>query len=393
MIIHIDMDAFYASVEELDRPELRGKPVVVGGATAARGVVAAANYVARKSGVHSAMPMSRALRLCPRLIRLPVRMTRYVELSHQIRAIFGRYTPDIEPLSLDEAFLDVQGSERLHGTAEQIARRIQQEIKAELGLVASVGVAVNKFIAKIASDLDKPNGFVVVPPERSQAFLDPLPVSRLWGVGKATHKVFERLGVQTIAQVRQLPEAVMLDYFGKHGQQLWRLAQGKDERRVVPERQAKSISHETTFARDIRDQQALRACLMDLTEQVASRLRHAGLQGRTVQLKLRFADFKTLSRSVTLDKPTQTTEVLWRAVSKLFAQCKLPQAVRLLGMGVSNLLHEDEDEHVQEQAELFATIATSDPRQKQLDELADTINNRFGKSTLHRASSTRRTPH
>lgn len=388
MIIHIDMDAFFASVEELDQPELSGKPVVVGGAAEARGVVAAANYVARQSGVYSAMPMSRALRLCPLLVRLPVRMARYIEISQQIRAIFTRYTPIIEPLSLDEAYLDVQGSERLYGSAEQIARRIQQEIKTELRLVASVGVAANKFIAKIASDFDKPNGFVVVPVEQSQAFLDPLPVSRLWGVGKATHKVFERLGVQTIAQVRQLPEAMMQDYFGKHGQQLWQLAQARDERRVVPERQAKSISHETTFAQDIDDQQALRACLLDLTEQVASRLRHAGLQGRTVQLKLRFADFKTLTRSVTLPQPSQTTEVLWQAAVGLFSQCRLSQAVRLLGMGVSNLLHEGEQ--MQEQAELFATIAITDPKQQQLDELADTINNRFGKSTLHRGSSTRR---
>ncbi len=385
MIIHIDMDAFFASVEELDQPELRGKPIIVGGAAESRGVVAAANYVARKQGIHSAMPTSRALRLCPQAIRLPVRMARYIEISHQIRAIFGRYTPIIEPLSLDEAFLDVRGSERLYGSAEQIARRIKLEIKTELGLTASVGLGVNKFIAKIASDLDKPDGFVLVPREQTQSFLDPLPVSRLWGVGKATHQIFDRLGVQTMAQVRQLPVAVMQDYFGNHGQQLWQLAQGIDERRVVPERQAKSISHETTFAQDISNRQALLACLMDLTEQVSSRLRHAEMLGRTVQLKLRFADFKSITRSVTLDKPTQTTEVLWQAVSKLFEQCTLSQAVRLIGMGVSNLHHETE--RVQEQAELFATI---DSRQQALDELADKINNRFGKSTLHRASSTRR---
>ena len=224
-----------------------------------------------------------------------------------------------------------------------------------------------------------------LPREQTQSFLDPLPVSRLWGVGKATHQIFDRLGVQTMAQVRQLPVAVMQDYFGNHGQQLWQLAQGIDERRVVPERQAKSISHETTFAQDISNRQALLACLMDLTEQVSSRLRHAEMLGRTVQLKLRFADFKSITRSVTLDKPTQTTEVLWQAVSKLFEQCTLSQAVRLIGMGVSNLHHETE--RVQEQAELFATI---DSRQQALDELADKINNRFGKSTLHRASSTRR---
>lgn len=379
------MDAFYASVEVLDRPELGGEPVIVGGAPEARGVVSAANYAARRFGVHSAMPMSRALRLCPGAVRLPVRMGRYVAISRQIHAIFARYTPVIEPLSLDEAFLDVAGSERLYGTPEQIARRIKQEIGDELGLVASVGVAANKFIAKIASDIDKPDGFRLVTPDRSQAFLDPLPVSRLWGVGKATHQVFERLGVQTIEQVRRLPVAVMQDHFGKHGVHLWQLAQGIDARRVVSERQAKSISNETTFAHDITDPTALHASLMELTEQVAGRLRHAGLLGRTVQLKLRYADFKTLSRSMTLEKPTQTTEVLWRTVSKLFGQCRLTQAVRLLGVGVGNL--QREDERLQEQTELFNSI---DPRQQQLDDLADTINNRFGKATLHRASSTKR---
>ena len=386
MIIHIDMDAFYASVEELDRPELRGQPIIVGGAAEARGVVSAANYIARQSGVHSAMPMSRAMRLCPKAIRLPVRMTRYIELSGQIRAIFGRYTPLIEPLSLDEAFLDVAASERLYGSAEQIARRIKQEIKTELGLVASVGLGPNKFIAKIASDLDKPDGFVRVLASEVQAFLDPLPVSRLWGVGKATHQIFERLGVRTIKQVRQLPEAVMLDHFGEHGRQLWRLAQGIDARSVVPERQAKSISHETTFAQDISERRSLRACLLEQTEQVASRLRHAGLLGRTVQLKLRYADFKTLSRSITLEKPTQTTEVLWQNVSQLFEQIKLSQPLRLIGMGVSNLC--PEQAAVAGQVDLFTRI---DPRQEKLDKLADTINNRFGKATLHRASSTRRT--
>ena len=386
MLIHIDMDAFYASVEELDQPALRGRAVIVGGSPEARGVVSAANYIARRFGVHSAMPMSRALRLCPQAVRLPVRMDRYVVVSRQIQAIFARYTPLIEPLSLDEAFLDVAGSERLYGSPEQIAHRIKQAIKDELGLVASVGVAANKFVAKIASDIDKPDGFKVVPAAQTQVFLDPLPVSRLWGVGKATHQVFARLGVQTIGQVRQLPEAVMQDYFGKHGLHLWQLSQGIDARRVVSERQAKSISNETTFAQDISDPNALHACLMELTEQVASRLRHAELLGRTVHLKLRFADFKTLSRSLSLEKPTQTTEVLWQTVLRLFSQCQLVQPVRLLGMGVSNL--GTENQRLQEQVELFTSI---DPRQQQLDELADTINNRFGKATLHRATSTRRT--
>ncbi|MDH5443952.1 MAG: DNA polymerase IV [Gammaproteobacteria bacterium] len=385
MIIHIDMDAFYASVEEKDQPELKGRPVIVGGSPRGRGVVSAANYIARQFGVHSAMPMSRAVRICPQAVCISPRMSRYVEVSHQIHEIFSRYTPEIEPLSLDEAFLDVAGSRRLYGSPEQIGQRIKQEIQTELGLVASVGIAASKFIAKIASDIDKPDGFKVVAADESQVFLDPLPVSRLWGVGKATHQVFERLGVQTIKQVRQLPEAVMVDHFGKHGTHLWRLAQGIDDRSVVTERQAKSISNETTFAHDIHDTNALHSVLMELTEQVAGRLRHAGLRGRTVNFKLRFADFKTLSRSFTLEKPTQTTEVLWQTANRLFEQCNLVQSVRLIGMGVSNLV--GEEDIVEEQTDLFATI---DPRQEQLDELADSINNRFGKKALHRASSTKR---
>lgn len=288
MILHCDMDAFYASVEERDRPELVGKPVIVGGTPEKRGVVSAANYVARRYGVHSAMPAVTAHRLCPQGIYLPPRIDYYAEVSAQIRAIFERFTPLVEPLSLDEAFLDVTGSEHLFGPAVEIGRKIKQAIRQEIRLVVSAGVAPNKFLAKIASDLKKPDALVVVEPDKVQEFLDPLPVERLWGVGKQSSKVFQRLGIHTVGQLRQWPLDVLQARFGTSGEHLWKLAHGRDDRPVVREREAKSISHETTFEHDIADLEVLRAWLVDLTEQVGCRLRRHGLRGRTVQLKVRF---------------------------------------------------------------------------------------------------------
>jgi len=276
MIIHADMDAFYASIEERDRPELVGKPVIVGGSPEKRGVVSAANYVARKYGVHSAMPAVTARRLCPYGIYLSPRIDYYAEVSRQIRDIFERFTPLVEPLSLDEAFLDVTGSEGLFGPAVEIGRQIKQAIREELRLVASVGVAPNKFLAKIASDLKKPDALVVVEPDKVPEFLDPLPVERLWGVGRESSKVFQRLGIRTIGQLRQCPLDMLQARFGSSGEHLWELAHGRDERPVVPEREAQSISNETTFEHDIADMDVLRAWLVDLTEQVGCRLRRHG---------------------------------------------------------------------------------------------------------------------
>jgi len=385
MILHVDMDAFYASIEERDRPELIGKPVMVGGSPERRGVVAAANYKAREFGIHSAMPSVTARRLCPHGIFLPGRIDYYAEISQQIRGIFERFTPLVEPLALDEAFLDVTGSERLFGSAVQIGREIKQVIREEVRLVASVGVAPNKFLAKIASDLKKPDGFVVVEPGHVQEFLDPLPVERLWGVGRQGSKVFQRLGIRTISQLRQWPLNVLQSRLGTSGEHLWQLAHGIDERPVEPEREAKSISHETTFERDIDDAEVLRAWLLDLTEQVGWRLRHHQLRGRTVNLKVRFADFSTITRSQTLPEPTNVTQELWEAADKMFCQ-RLPAGhlpVRLLGMGVSGI---DETGLVQ------GLLFDQEERQKQtrLDTVADQAKDRFGSSALRRASSLER---
>lgn len=380
MILHCDMDAFYASVEERERPELVGQPVIVGGEK--RGVVSAANYVARKYGIHSAMPSATAHRLCPHGIFLPPRIGYYAEVSHQIREIFERFTPLVEPLSLDEAFLDVTGSEPLFGSAAEIGQKIKQAVRQELHLVVSVGVAPNKFLGKIASDAGKPDGFVVIEQGQEQEFLDQLPVERLWGVGKQGSKVFERLGIRTIGQLRQWPIDTLVSRFGSQGEYLWQLAHGIDDRAVVPEREAKSISHETTFEEDISDMEVLRAWLLDLTEQVGWRLRRNGLRGRTVQLKVRFADFSTITRSQTLPEPTHITDELWQAASELVSQ-RLPSGhlpVRLIGMGVSGF-----DESGFRQGLLFE----QEQRRKQanLDAVTDKIRARFGNSAVRRGAS------
>jgi DNA polymerase-4 len=380
MILHVDMDAFYASVEERDDSRLIGHPVVVGGTAEGRGVVAAANYVARTFGIHSAMPAITAVRLCPQAIFLPPRMGYYAEISSQIRAIFERFTPLVEPLSLDEAFLDVTGSQQLFGTPAEIGRRIKQQIMSEVRLVASVGVAPNKFLAKIASDLQKPDGFVVVDTTQIQSFLDPLPVGRIWGVGKVTGKAFDRIGIRTIGQLSRLPLATLVELFGASGEHYWQLAHGIDARPVVPDRDAKSISHENTFAKDIDDFELLRAWLLEMTEQVASRLRRHGLRGRTVHLKVRFADFQTITRSATLPEPSHITQELWQAAVKLLSTRLSTghQPVRLLGMGVSGF----------DASGVQGLLFDQDERQKQnqLDAVADRIQQRFGKSALGRGS-------
>lgn len=384
MILHIDMDAFYASVEERDDPSLRGRPVLVGGSATGRGVVAAASYAARRYGVHSAMPAARARRLCPEAVFIRPRMAHYAAISREIRSIFGRYTPLIEPLSLDEAFLDVSASRRLFGDAAAIARRIKAEIGSELALVASVGVAPSKFVAKVASDVDKPDGFVVVPAANVQAFLDPLPVSRLWGVGEVAGRVIETLGVHDIRGLRELPAAVLEDRLGKWGRRLYELARGIDPRSVVPDHAARSISHETTFARDIDDADALRAWLRELTGQVGRRLRRHRLAARTVQVKLRYADFRTVSRATTLPASTDATLELWRPARELLSRqlAREPGPLRLLGMGVTGI----EGRDVEGQLGLFDD---GRERERRVDTVLDAVSSRFGESIIGRGGTPR----
>jgi len=373
------MDAFYASVEQYDHPELRGRAVIVGGDPHGRGVVSAASYEARVFGVHSAMPMAQALRRCPHAAVLPVRMERYAEVSHVIGAIFERYTPLVEPISLDEAFLDVTGSTNLFGSAEQIGRTIKDEIREQTHLTASVGIAPNKFLAKLASDLDKPDGFVTIDEPNKQRILDPLPVGRIWGVGKVTEKALRTHGIDTIAQLRRSTPAELEAIVGHGAAELLRLARGEDDRAVEPDRQRKSLSSEQTFATDVSDAAVLLSVLLEQVEEVAHRLRRKHLKARTVTLKLRYGDFRTVTRSDTLGEATNVTQSLWEAAERIFRRWRARSAgpLRLLGMGASGL----EDERAGQQL-LFA-----DPREeklKKLDETVDRIRDRYGKNAVRR---------
>jgi len=384
-IIHVDMDAFYASVEQLDNPGLMDKPVIVGGDPKKRSVVSAASYEARKFGVHSAMPMSQAIRLCPDAIVLPVRMERYAALSQQIHAIFEQFTPQIEPISLDEAFLDVTGSLRLFGSAEKIGRAIKDQIREQLGLVASVGIAANKFLAKLASDLDKPDGFVVITEENKQQILDPLPVSKIWGVGKVTEKTLKSKGINTIRQLRETPPKILKSIFGDQTPHVIRLAQGVDNREVESNREAKSISSEQTFATDIADKDILLEVLLSQVEDVAQRLRLNDLDAKTITLKLRYEDFRTITRSSTFDQPTNTTKTLWQEAEQVFLKWhkKSGGALRLLGFGVSGLRHAGSG-----QRQLFEE--SEQEKQKRLDKAFDKIRGKFGHDALRRGNSDRR---
>ncbi|MHC4356643.1 MAG: DNA polymerase IV [Planctomycetota bacterium] len=378
-IIHVDMDAFYASVEQLDNPDLLGKAVIVGGDPKGRGVVSAASYQAREFGVHSAMPMSRALRLCPEAIVLPVRMKRYVEFSRQIHAVFQGYTPQIEPISLDEAFLDVTGSLRLFGSAKGIGRAIKNQIKEQLNLVASVGIAPNKFLAKLASDLDKPDGFVIITEEDKQRILDPLPVARIWGVGKVTQEALGSKGIETIKQLRETPAEILRSIFGEQTAHVLRLARGIDERPVESSREARSISSEQTFAADISDKEILLDVLLSQVEDVAQRLRINGLEARTLTLKLRYEDFRTITRSKTLANPTDVTTTLWKEAREAFLKWHKISAgpLRLLGFGTSGLQRAGSG-----QRELFGEPERE--KQRRLDEAFDQIRGKFGRDALRR---------
>ncbi|MGI9519914.1 MAG: DNA polymerase IV [Pirellulaceae bacterium] len=377
MIIHIDMDAFYASVEIRDNPSLRGKPVVVGGSPQGRGVVSAASYEARTFGIHSAMSAAQAVRLCPAAVFIRPRMDHYVALSREIREIFFRFTPLVEPLSLDEAFLDVGGSRQLFGPADEIARQIKLAIQDELRLTASAGVAPNKFVAKVASDLDKPDGLVVVPDGTIQEFMDPLSIRRVWGIGPQTEKRFNALGVSTVRGIRQLPMDVLRRSFGIHSGHFWRLSRGIDSRPVVTEHEARTISHESTFSHDISDAEALHAWLQELTEQVTMRMRKLGIKGRTLQIKVRFSNFRTITRSMTFDEYTFETRRCVKAARQLLDRVleNEAQPVRLLGSGVSNL---NMDAPVQR------TLFDDEERQKQsrIDETCDAVKQRFGKGAV-----------
>ncbi|MEM6672566.1 MAG: DNA polymerase IV [Planctomycetota bacterium] len=390
-ILHVDMDAFYASIEVRDNPSLAGLPVGVGGPAASRGVIAAASYEARRFGVHSAMATATARRLCPDLVLLPPDFDKYTAVSREIMAVFRRYTPVVEPLSLDEAFLDVAGSERLFGDAVEIGRRIKDDILRETRLVASVGVAPTKFLAKLASDLDKPDGFRVIQRDEVRDVLDPLPVSKIFGVGPRTAKRLEALGIRTVGDLAKQPRKDVARRFGASGTWIHDLAHGIDPRRVTARREEKSHGMERTFAEDIADRDELRALLMTFSEEVAFYLRDKGLRGKTVTLKARFSDFKTVTRTKTLDCATNLGPRIYSTARELLERVD-DRPLRLLGVQVSRL--EDVRQPVQES--LFN--GTLDPSSRkeflaQSEKIAkvtpslDKLRRKFGRGTVVPAST------
>ena len=382
-ILHVDMDAFYAAVEQRDHPEYRGKPVIVGSDPKdgkGRGIVATCSYEARKFGVHSAQPISEAWRRCPQGIYVRGDMSKYVRVSERMMSILLEFSDMVEQVSIDEAFLDVTGSRTLLGSGVEIARKIKARIFADQRLTASVGVAANKFVAKVASDLQKPDGLVVVEPGKEREFLAPLPIRRLWGVGARTEELLGRIGIRLIGNITRLERADLARRLGKGGEHLWQLAHGIDDRIVSPEEGFKSIGHETTFERDTGDRRLLHDTLLQLTEKVAQRLRANDARGRTITVKLREADFSTCTRRSTMSEPADTMEKIfpaaWKLMQPLIRKGKL---VRLIGVYASNLTTPEDAG----QLPLFDSIPGKDRR---LAQALDRITRRYGDSAITRAA-------
>ena len=336
-ILHVDMDAFFASVAERDNPELKGKAVVIG--MGARGVVSAANYEARKFGIHSAMPVGRARRLAPHAIFLPVDMARYQEVSEHVMEIFHSFTPWVEPISLDGAFLDVTGSQKLLGTGREIAVAIRKKVEEQEGITCSVGIAPSKFIAKLASANCKPNGMLEITSDRILTFLHPLPIQAMWGVGPKTAEVLERLGLRTIEDIAKLPRATLIRALGEaNGASLYELAWGRDYRDVTPEEPDRSISAAETFAQDLDNPEEILTEFLRLTERATARLRDRDLFAKTISIKVRFADFSTINRSKTLPLPIDSTHDVYEVVKGLYQALRIERArLRLVGVSLENL--------------------------------------------------------
>jgi DNA polymerase IV len=383
MILHIDMDAFYASVEQRDNSQLREKCVIVGG-TSNRGVVSAASYEARKYGVHSAMPIFQAKRKCPHGIYIRPRMGRYKEVSRAIMTTLREFSPLVEQISIDEAFLDVSGCEALYGTVVEIAETIKKKIKDVVGLTCSIGMAPNKFLAKVASDMNKPDGLTVIMPEETEAFIKTLSVHKVPGVGKKTEADLESLGIFTLGDVQKYSEEDICGKLGKFGRRLWALAAGEDDRPVVPESSHKSVSSECTLRKDTNEKALLKKHLIFQSEEVAAELRKLQVRARTITLKLKNSDFKQITRSVTLPNPTQSSETIYREVAGLLEAHELKKKVRLVGVGASGLLPDASPV----QMDLFASKSGKDLNWEKVDKTLDTIKKKFGKDSVRRAALT-----
>jgi DNA polymerase-4 len=382
-IAHIDMDAFYAAVEQRDRPELRGKPVIVGAEPGGRGVVSTCSYEARVYGVHSAMPIGTAARLCPHGVYLPVDMEKYQRVSAEIMAILDTFSPLVEPVSVDEAFIDLTGTESLFGPPADATRAIKARIREATGLTASAGLAANKFVAKVASDLKKPDGLVVVPAGGEAQFLAPLAIGRLWGVGKVMAEALSGLGIKTIGQLQAMPRATVIRRFGAHGGDLHDLAFGRDDRPVEPDTAPKSMGAEETFGADCRDPERLASVLREQAERVARELREGSVSAARLTLKLRFSDFRTITRAVT-SEPTQDGLELYRRAKSLLDREVLDQPIRLIGLSASTLGPAGAGQ-----------LPLLDPalvKRERLARVVDGLAKRFGDDVVRPGSTVRRDP-
>jgi len=385
MILHIDMDAFYASVEQLDHPEFKGRCVIVGGQSN-RSVVSAASYEARKFGVHSAMPMFQARQKCPEGIVLAPRMDRYKELSRTIMNLLKDFTPLLEVVSIDEAYMDLSGSDKLHGDPVDVGTQLKKTIKAAVNLTCSVGIAPNKFLAKIASDINKPDGLTVIRENEVDDFIQSLAIQKVPGVGKKTAAQLGRMGIRTLGDVRRFSEDTLTKRLGKFGRRLKQLSQGMDISPVQPDSQHKSVSSERTLSADTGDLKKLKIFLLRQSETVAAGLRKQGVRAKTVTLKVKTADFNTFTRSRTLDAPTRSSESIYLEAEKLLDSFKLNQKVRLIGVSASGLISAS----VPVQMDLFAKKSAAAQTWERVDQTLDSIKQKFGKDAIRRASLEKR---
>ena len=381
MILHLDMDAFFASVEQLDRPELRGQCVIVGGSSP-RGVVTTASYEARRFGVRSAMPMFEARRRCPDGIIVPGRMHRYKEISRRVMACLVDFSPLVEKVSIDEAYVDISGCRRLHGTPAEIGAALKKAVRDEVQLTCSVGIAPVRFLAKIASDLRKPDGMTIIPAAEVLHFIDRLPVQKVPGVGPKALKKLQAMGIGTLGQVRRHRTTVLTRHLGKFGHRLMALAHGADDTPVTPSSQAKSFSSETTLAHDLSDRSQLLRHLLHQSEDVGRQLRRHGAKARTVTIKIKYDDFRQITRSSTLPQPFQASAVLYTQAARLLDAKLLRQKVRLIGVGASNLV----DAQTPTQIDLFESQPTNGRAWDRIDRAVDAINVKFGRGIVSKAN-------
>jgi DNA polymerase-4 len=381
MILHVDMDAFYASVEQLDDPRLKNKCVIVGG-TSNRGVVSAASYEARKFGIHSAMPIYQARQKCPHGIFVPPRMGRYKEVSKKVMALLNDFSPLVEPVSIDEAYLDITGTRRLFGEPHEIALEIKRKIKETVQLTCSVGVAPNKFLAKIASDLDKPDGLTVILPHEVPQFIESLSVNQVPGVGKKLLHQLEALGIHTLGDVQRLPEKALLKHLGKFGERLRALSAGSDDSPVSPHSPHKSISSERTLPADTRDGRLLKRYLLSQSAEVARQLRLAGVRAKTITVKIKDESFKIVTRRATIDIPTQSSNTIYKHAVQLLEAYKITQKIRLIGVGTSGF----SPVTASVQMDLFDSGDETADGWEKIDRALDSISTRFGKDVVGRAS-------